>query len=594
MVALLLLALTAFNLRYAGRIYPGVHVAGIDLSGLRPNEASELLNQRLTYLDNGRIAFYHAEQIWEASPRTLGLYLDAQSSARAAFETGRSGSLPTRLGVQFNTWQRSVNLPPLLVSDQRLAARFLQRIAEELDTPAVEAQLQINGLEVVTVPGEIGYSVDIETSLAPLEEQLRSLTDGLFPVVLRAHPPAILDAAPQAELARLILSAPLTLQVPQAAEGDPGPWRLAPEELAQLLSIERIEDGNGARYGLRLVAERLTGTLSEAAAGLTRQPENARFIFNDDTRELELIQPAVIGRTLNVAASIEQINQQALEGSHTIDLVLEETPPAVTDAVSAAKLGITELVHAETSYFYGSSASRMQNIETAASRFHGILVPPGATFSMAEILGDVSLDNGYAEALIIYGDRTIKGVGGGVCQVSTTLFRTVFFSGFPVLERHSHAYRVTYYELTANGSVNQRLAGLDATVFVPVVDFKFQNDTPHWLLMETYINIPARTLTWKFYSTSDGRTVDWDSTGLQNVEDPPEPLYQENPELDKGEIEQIDWAVEGADVTVFRTVTRDGQTYLEDTFSTHYVPWRAIYEYGPGTKIPKDKKDKND
>ena len=105
---------------------------------------------------------------------------------------------------------------------------------------------------------------------------------------------------------------------------------------------------------------------------------------------------------------------------------------------------------------------------------------------MADALGDVSLDTGYAEALIIFGDRTIKGVGGGVCQVSTTLFRTAFFGGYQIDERWFHAYRVKYYEQTASGGHDENLAGLDATVFAPQVDFRFTNDTPYWLLMETY------------------------------------------------------------------------------------------------------------
>jgi vancomycin resistance protein YoaR len=131
---------------------------------------------------------------------------------------------------------------------------------------------------------------------------------------------------------------------------------------------------------------------------------------------------------------------------------------------------------------------------------------------------------------------------------------------------------------------------LDATVYVPLVDFKFANDSPNWLLMETYVNAGARTLTWKFYSTSDGRTVEWDTTGLKNKEDPPEPLYEENSDLSKGEIKQVDWAVEGADVSVTRTVWRDGNVLHDDIFNTHYMPWRAVCEYGPGTKgmPPKD------
>jgi vancomycin resistance protein YoaR len=213
---------------------------------------------------------------------------------------------------------------------------------------------------------------------------------------------------------------------------------------------------------------------------------------------------------------------------------------------------------------------------------------------MADHLGDISLDNGYAEALIIFGNRTIKGVGGGVCQVSTTLFRTAFFGGYPIVERYAHAYRVSYYEQTPSGGVDPDFAGMDATVFAPVVDFKFVNDTPNWLLMETYVNPSAYKITWKFYSTSERRTVEWVTSGLQNVVEPPEALYQENPELSEGEIKQVDWEAAGADITVDRTVYKDGQVYLQDEFSTHYMPWQAIYEYGPGTKIPKNKRDGSD
>jgi vancomycin resistance protein YoaR len=263
--------------------------------------------------------------------------------------------------------------------------------------------------------------------------------------------------------------------------------------------------------------------------------------------------------------------------------VIQRTQPSAPDDATADKLGIKELVSSYTSYFRGSDSSRIQNITLASARFHGVLVAPGETFSMASAIGDVSLDNGYAEAWIIYGDRTIKGVGGGVCQVSTTLFRTVFFAGFPVVERYAHAYRVGYYEQTANGH-DQSLAGLDATVYAPVVDFKFTNDTPYWLLMETYVSASNGTLTWKFYSTSDGRTVDWQTSGPINIIEPPEPLYEENDALSKGTIKQVDYSADGSDVRVVRTVYRDGAVLHENVFATHYLPWQAVYQYGPGTK----------
>jgi len=222
-----------------------------------------------------------------------------------------------------------------------------------------------------------------------------------------------------------------------------------------------------------------------------------------------------------------------------------------------------------------------------------VLVAPGEVFSMGQTMGDVSLDSGFAEALIIYGGRTIKGVGGGVCQVSSTLFRGVFNIGLPVLERYPHAYRVSYYEMTASGGVDPRLAGLDATVYFPLVDLKFKNDTPYWILMETYVNVGARTLTWKFYSTKDGRTVDWTTTGPTNVVSAPAPMFEENPELKKNQMKQVDWAANGADVTVTRTVWKDGAVWFQDQFITHYEPWQAICEYGPDSKKPEKLAEEN-
>jgi vancomycin resistance protein YoaR len=257
----------------------------------------------------------------------------------------------------------------------------------------------------------------------------------------------------------------------------------------------------------------------------------------------------------------------------------------VTDTATAADLGITELVESQTTYFRGSTTDRVQNIRIASSQFHGLLIAPGETLSMAEILGDISLDNGYAEAMIILGDQTIKGVGGGVCQVSTALFRTAYYAGFQILERHSHAYRVGYYEQTSTGH-NQNLAGLDATVFVPIVDLKFKNDTPYWLLMETYIYPGSYALEWKFYSTNDGRTVTSSSTGLTNIVKSPDPVYRENPDLPQGTKKQVDWAVDGATVTVNRTVTLNGVVLYNDSFYTRYQAWGDVYEYGPGTEIP--------
>jgi vancomycin resistance protein YoaR len=582
---ILLLALaTSYQMRYSGKIYPGVSVAGLDLAGLTVFEATDRIAQQVEFPLDGRIAFQDSATVWMASPLELGLYLDAESSARHAYNIGREGNLLKRIIDQFWARTQRTDYAPYFVYDESRALEYLERIASQVDQPVVEASLGLNGVEVDVRSGQVGRSLDIRQTLSLVGPQLESMKDGIINLAVTETPPVILNVEEQAALAREILSEPLRLVIENSKEGDPGPWTFDPQVLASMLTIEKVQDQGAEAYQVALDTSKVRVFLEGIAPELESTARDARFIFNDETGQIDLLEPAVIGRRLLVNQTSRVVNESLAAGEHTVALNFETVQPRVTDNATAAELGITELVNSETSYFYGSSAPRIQNIQTAASRFHGLLVAPGETFSMAQALGDVSLDNGYEEALIIFGDRTIKGVGGGVCQVSTTLFRNVFFAGFPIVERHPHAYRVYYYELTAGNSHDASLAGLDATVFVPLVDFTFVNDTASWLLMETYVNPAGSALTWKFYSTSDGRRVEWSSTGLQNRVEAPPPLYQENPDLEKGEIRQVDWAVEGADVTVHRSVLKGDTTYLEDQFITHYLPWRAVYEYGPGTE----------
>ncbi len=590
-VVALIALIVSFQAFYNGYIYPGVQVGWVDVAGMKTEDAAALLDYHLTYPQRGRVLLRDGDQIWVASPSAVGLSFSGDSNAQMAYDIGRSGSFSQQISNQFQSWYNGVTLTPVMNFDERLSENYLEGLATEIDRPTIEASLEVNGTDVVVKPGQVGRRLDIFATREMIQAQVQTLLDGEIQLVIEEDQPAILDVSEQAELARQILSAPLVIRVPDTAEGDPGPWRFSPEDLAGMLTIERVAIPEGATYQVGLDTGELRQFLTEIAPGMEKQAANARFIFNDDPRELEVIQPAVIGQSVDIEATIQAINEKLIAGEHRVNLDMDYALPQVTDDMTAADLGITELVHSEVSYFRGSDTSRIQNIDTASSRFHGVLVAPGETFSMAAVIGDVSLDTGYAEAWIIYGDRTIKGVGGGVCQVSTTLFRTVFFSGFPVAERYPHAYRVYYYEQTYTGH-DASLAGLDATVYVPLVDFKFTNDTPYWLLMETYMG--NNWLQWKFYSTSDGRSVEWDSSGLKNKQDPPDPIYQENPDLAKGEIKQVDWAVEGADVSITRYVYKNGNIFFEDSFGTHYEPWRAVCEYGPGTEgMPPKKIDPN-
>ena len=587
---IVIVALTlGYQLLYAGRIFPGVSVAGVDLSGLTPSDAAVKLNQTLSYPLGGKILFRDGEKAWVATPAELGMVFDPSSSAVTAYSLGRSGGLFDSLSGQMRAGGFGIQVAPVIIFDQRVAFQYLSQISTQINQPVVEAGLSLDGTNVVAQAGQVGRELKMDATLIYLGAQLQTFSDGEVPLVVQEIQPQILDVSAQADMARQILSQPLTISIPNATANDPGPYVYNVQILANLLGVQRAQTG----VQVVLNTTGLRDLLAPVKVQVDRASSDAKFTFNDETKQLDLIDDSKVGRAMDMDASIKAINDALLRGEHTVPLAIAETQPQIPGSTTGQQLGITELLWAETSYFYGSSNARIQNIKAAAERFHGVLVAPGEIFSMGATMGDVSLESGFAEALIIYGGRTIKGVGGGVCQVSTTLFRGVFNAGFPIIERNPHAYRVSYYEMISSGAVDPNLAGLDATVYFPLVDFKFKNDSPYWILMETYFNESGRSLTWKFYSTKDGRTVDIAATGPTNIVPAPAPLFEENPELKKNQMKQVDYAANGADITVTRTVWKDGVIYFQDQITTHYQPWQAVCQYGPDSKDPKKLANEN-
>jgi len=571
---------------FSGRIFPGITMAGVDMSNMTEVQAARAIQQRMTYPSGGQIIFRDGNRDWVATPAELGMDFELGTSVQQAYEIGRKGGWLTNLASQLNAWQGGLTLSPVVIYDERVARNFIQDIATQIDLPLIETDLHLSGTDVVYIPGQTGRLLDVDATLANLHAQLSSFQEGEAALVINEQTPAVLEASAQADSLRQMLSAPLTLTIADPLAGDPGPWTIEPADLAGMLTIDTIQTASGGQYQITASNQVLEKYLARIAPLVNHAAQNARFIFNDTTRQLDLYRGAVTGRVLDVNASQDSILQKLKQGEHTIPLVIVPDNPAVTDDATATSLGITGLVKSYTSYFRGSSQARLQNIQAASAQFKGLLVPPNSVFSMAQALGDVSLENGYAEALIIYNGHTITGVGGGVCQVSTTLFRTALYGGYPIVERHEHAYRVMYYEQTASGT-DPDLAGLDATVYVPLVDLKFKNDRPSWLLMETYFHVDTQSLEWKFYSGEDGRTTQVTNLGLQNVFPHPAPRFEEDPDLATGICKQVDYAADGADVTVQRVV-RDihGLTLFTDTIFTHYEPWQAVYDYGPGTQDP--------
>lgn len=246
-------------------------------------------------------------------------------------------------------------------------------------------------------------------------------------------------------------------------------------------------------------------------------------------------------------------------------------PKVTTDKIN--NLGIRELIGTGSSLFQGSIQNRIYNITLAATRLNGILVAPDEVFSFNKALGDVSAFTGYKQAYIIQNGRTVLGDGGGVCQVSTTLFRAILNAGLPIVERNAHAYRVGYYEQDSS-------PGIDATIYVPSVDLKFKNDTGNYILIESFIDPTYERLTFLLYGTKDNREISISKPIITSQAPPPSPLYQDDPTLLKGTLRQIDFPAWGASVFFTREVKKDGKVIISEKFISNYQPWQAVYLRG--------------
>jgi vancomycin resistance protein YoaR len=577
LVAALMIA--AYQIYYDGLIYPGVSVWDVDLSGMSPADAATALGGQFAYPQNAVITFRDGNQTWSLTAAELGVHFDVERTVQAAYGVGRSSLVPG-LGQQATAWRRGIVVSPVIVFDQIAANTYLRQVAAQIDRPVVDATVRVEGLEAVTTPSQIGREVDIPATIDALGALVTTLESGEVEVAVVETPPLVVSTEEVAAQIDAILADKLEVYIEDAYPDDPGPWLASREALADMLLLELIpsEDGQTAAYDIRLNEDQLRAFLEPRALELERAPVNARFDFDESTGTLAVLSDSQPGRELDIPATIQLINQMTVGGEHRVPLAFKTSDPAIPDTATAEELGIKEMVASATTYYYGSSNARRTNIATSASRFHGLVIEPGQEFSFNHYLGEVTGETGYEESMIIYNGRTIRGVGGGVCQVSTTAFQAAFYAGFPITERHPHGYWVGYYD-SGEGK------GLDATVYAPLVDLKFINDLSRHLLIETSTNAANSTLTFRFYSTGDGRTVQKDGPYISNRVPHGPPLYEENPELASGQVKQVEYAIDGFDATVERIVYRDGQIILQDTFFSRYVPWQAVFQVAPG-EIP--------
>lgn len=218
----------------------------------------------------------------------------------------------------------------------------------------------------------------------------------------------------------------------------------------------------------------LEKTVSEAAHAIILPPRNAGLIINpDNTIE---VSPGHAGRLVDILNLEKTIKQALIKGDKTpIELKLVDVPPA-RSTEEVRTMGVDAMLGSYTTQFDPSNVNRTYNVSVAAAALDGQIISPHEIFSFNDVVGPRSTDGGYKTAPIIVNNELVDGLGGGVCQVSTTLYNAVLLSNLQVVERTNHSIPIPYVPI-----------GRDATVVFDLIDFKFKNDTDYWLYLQSYV-----------------------------------------------------------------------------------------------------------
>ena len=309
------------------------------------------------------------------------------------------------------------------------------------------------------------------------------------------------------------------------------------------------------------------------------EPQSARFVFeNNKVTAFQVDEPGV---TLNTDFAWAQLQKSLARQKNlyhnTVGILLQKIPlqPKIK-LTDINNLGVKELIAQGSSKFAGSHEERVHNIVTGSSKLNGIIIKPGETFSFVKAIGDISQATGFLPGFIISQGKTVLGDGGGICQVSTTLYRAALHAGLPIVERTAHAYRVGYYEQDAK-------PGLDATVFSPSVDLKFTNNYNHALLIQVSVDTNALTATFQLYGTKDDRQIELTEPIVWNVQPAPPTEYIDDFTLPVGVTKQVDFAASGGSSRYSYKVTKNNQVLFQKEFISHYTPWKAVYLVGKKT-----------
>ncbi len=562
LAALAALAALVVPLVFAGspaRLADGTHIAGVDVGGLSPSAATKLLRKRADALSHVPVTFTAAGKQFRIAPATLGVTVDWAAAVKAAQRQGGGfGLVRGYRRLELALFPHDVS-PHVRAYDAAVGYE-LELLSRKIDQAHRDARLVRRGLHVTISPGASGRVLDRQVARGMIVDSLASFSRApvALPVDVQAPKVTVASLAARQRVASRIISAPVQLRI------GPTRLRLARWRMAPMLDLDtmRFEGPAADAYFQKL------------AKLLGRDPKDATFAVSGDVVD---VVPAKPGLALDVPEAAARILAAARRsGNRVAVLPLHEQAPARTTAAAQA-MGITGVVGSYET-IYGGEANRIHNVQLVAHLVDGTLIKPGVTFSFNGTTGARTAAKGFLEAPVIVNGELQTGLGGGVCQVSTTVFNAAYEAGLPITARTNHALYISHYPL-----------GRDATVDYPDVDLKFVNDTGHWLLLRTWVG--SSSLTVSLYGTPTHRRVETTGHPLSVVG--PAPVQKTvDATLKPGEVVVDDPGVPAQSTSVERKVyAADGKLLSDQTWYSSYRAEPKIVRVGPKKKPKPKKKD---
>jgi len=553
------------GLAFAGsptRLAAGTTVAGVDVGGLSERETVRTLSARAAAVERQPVTFTAGGQQFAVSASQLGVMVDWRSGAMAA-AAGGGGFGPVRgfRRLQARLFGADIS-PPVSAYDAAVEYK-LDQIARAVDRSGVVARLVRRGLAVSVVEGRSGRKLDRAAAATVVVRALGSLErNAPVPLPLAATEPEVsaADLATAAAKARTALSAPIRLAYGETR------WRVPRWRIAPLLALPA-----GGRADVSIAGRQAEEYLKRLSGTVSRKPQDARFQVTATGKIV--IRPSAPGLQLDFPATAKAIAAAAFSTDRrTAKLVIRVAEPERTTEM-AKTMGITGVVSSYTTT-YGGTPGRLNNVQLVAKLIDGALVKPGGTFSFNGTTGERTAAKGFQEAPVIINGELQNGLGGGICQVSTTVFNAAFDGGLPINARTNHALYIDHYPL-----------GRDATVNYPDLDLRFSNDTDHWLLLRTFVG--SGSLTVNLYGTSLDRRVESTTAPLE-VTGPVPVKESDDPALKKGKRVVDEFGSPPRKTSVERLVyDANGKLLYDDTWRSHYVGEPSLVRVG--TKKPPKK-----